>query len=77
MDENLTELNGSIPINPSGGLKARGHPLGATGIYQAHEIVLQLKGKADKRQINDARIGLCHNVGGSGGTAVVHLLEVT
>ena len=77
MDEKLTTVNGSIPINTSGGLKARGHPLGATGIYQAHEVALQLRGKADKRQIEGARIGLCHNVGGSGGTAVVHLLEAT
>ncbi len=75
MDDKLTTLDGAIPINPSGGLKARGHPLGATGISQAHEIVLQLRGKADKRQIDEARVGLCHNVGGSGGTAVVHLLE--
>lgn len=76
MDDGLTELNGTIPVNTSGGLKARGHPLGATGIAQAHEIVLQLRNKAGKRQVKDARVGLTHNIGGTGGTAVVHIMEV-
>jgi acetyl-CoA C-acetyltransferase len=76
MDDGLTELNGTIPINTSGGLKARGHPLGATGIAQAHEIVLQLRNKAGERQVKDARVGLTHNVGGTGGTAVVHIMVV-
>jgi len=71
-----TTLGGKIPINTSGGLKARGHPLGATGIAQVNEIVLQLRGKCDSRQVKDARIGLAQNVGGTGGTAVVHILEV-
>ncbi len=76
MDEELTELNGAIPINTSGGLKAKGHPLGATGIAQAHEIVLQLRNEAGERQVKDARVGLTHNIGGTGGTAVMHILEV-
>jgi len=75
VDEGLTELNGEKPINTSGGLKSKGHPVGATGIAQVHEVILQLRGKADKRQIEQAEIGLAHNVGGSGGTAVVHIME--
>ncbi|MFC1583826.1 acetyl-CoA acetyltransferase, partial [Candidatus Neomarinimicrobiota bacterium] len=59
-----TEIGGKIPINPSGGLKARGHPVGATGIAQAHEIVLQLRGAAEKRQVKNARIGFTCNFGG-------------
>ena len=75
LDEGATELTGRIPVNTSGGLKAVGHPVGATGIKQAIEIVLQLRGEADKRQIKDAKIGLTHNVGGSGATAVVHIFS--
>jgi acetyl-CoA C-acetyltransferase len=75
LDEGATELNGRIPINTSGGLKAVGHPVGATGVKQAIEIVLQLRGEAEKRQIKDANIGLTHNVGGSGATAVVHVFS--
>ncbi len=61
-------------VNPSGGLKGCGHPVGATGVKQIVEIVEQLRGNAGKRQVSEARIGLTHNVGGSGGTAVVHIL---
>ena len=75
-EEGLTALDGQIPVNTSGGLKAKGHPVGATGVAQINEIVLQLRGEANKRQIEDAKIGLTHNVGGSGGTAVIHILEV-
>jgi acetyl-CoA C-acetyltransferase len=74
-EKGLTGLKGAIPTNPSGGLKARGHPPGATGIAQLAELTLQLRGKADKRQVQGARRGLAHNVGGSGGTAVVTILE--
>jgi acetyl-CoA C-acetyltransferase len=73
LDEGATEIGGRIPINTSGGLKAVGHPVGATGIKQAVEVVLQLRGEAGKRQVEDANIGLTHNVGGSGATAVVHI----
>ena len=62
-------------INPSGGLKGCGHPVGATGIKQVVEIVEQLRGKAGDRQVTGAHIGLAHNVGGSGATAVVHILK--
>ena len=70
-----TALNGEIPVNVSGGLKGKGHPVGATGIAQAVEAVLQLRGQAEKRQVKDAKIGLTHNVGGSGATAIIHLLK--
>lgn len=68
-----TKLGGRIPVNTSGGLKAKGHPVGATGTAQAYEIYLQLTGQADKRQVKDAEVGLTHNVGGSGATAAVHI----
>ncbi len=73
-EEGETAIGGRIPVNTSGGLKAKGHPVGATGVAQVVEIALQLRGEAGKRQV-DADIGLAHNVGGSGGTAVVHILE--
>jgi acetyl-CoA C-acetyltransferase len=75
LDEGVTQIDGKIPINTSGGLKAVGHPVGATGVKQAVEIVLQLRGQAEKRQVKDAKIGLTHNVGGSGATAVVHIFS--
>jgi len=68
-----TRLGGRIPVNTSGGLKSKGHPVGATGTAQAYEMYLQLTGQADKRQVKDAEIGLTHNVGGSGATAAVHI----
>jgi acetyl-CoA C-acetyltransferase len=68
-----TRLNGRLPVNTSGGLKAKGHPVGATGTAQAYEIYLQLTGQADKRQVKNAKVGLTHNVGGSGATATVHI----
>lgn len=73
-EDNITQIGGKIPINTSGGLKAKGHPVGATGVAQAVEIALQLRGQAKGRQ-TDADVGLSHNVGGSGGTAVVHIYE--
>jgi len=75
VENNITPLNGSLPVNTSGGLKSKGHPVGATGVAQIVELTKQLRGEADKRQIKDARIGLAHNVGGSGATCVVHILE--
>jgi acetyl-CoA C-acetyltransferase len=73
IDSGETRLGGKLPINTSGGLKAKGHPVGATGTAQAYEIYLQLTGQADKRQVKGAKIGLTHNVGGSGATAAVHI----
>ncbi len=70
-----TRISGELPINPSGGLKACGHPIGATGVSQIYEITKQLRGEAGKYQVKGARVGLAHNVGGVGGTAVVHILR--
>jgi len=70
-----TQLDGKIPINTSGGLKACGHPVGATGVKQIVEATWQLRGQAEGRQIQDAEYALTHNVGGSGATAVVHILK--
>jgi len=74
--EGITALGGKMPVNTSGGLKARGHPVGATGVAQVVELVQQLRGEAGERQVKDARVGLAQNVGGTGGTCVVHILEV-
>ncbi|MFD1515565.1 thiolase domain-containing protein [Halomarina rubra] len=70
-----TALDGELPVNPSGGLKSKGHPIGATGTGQLSEAFHQLSGTAGDRQVDGARVGLTHNVGGSGGAAVVHVLE--
>lgn len=80
IDEGETELTGKIPVNPSGGLLAKGHPLGATGVAQIAEIVWQLRGEAEKRQIPDAKVGLTHCVGGvvdglDLGACTVHILK--
>ncbi len=74
-EDGETALNGKISVNTSGGLKARGQPVGATGVAQAVEIVRQLRGEAGKRQVSNAEIGLTHTLGGTGATAVVHLFE--
>jgi len=70
-----TSIGGRIPVNTSGGLKACGHPVGATGIKQAVEIVTQLRGDAGRRQVEGASYGMTHNVGGSGATAVIHIFS--
>lgn len=69
-----TSIGGSIPVNPSGGLKAGGHAIGATGVGQIVEIASQLRGEAESHQVSGAHVGLAHNVGGVGGTCSVHLL---
>ena len=67
---------GSVPVNPSGGLKAKGHPVGASGIGQVVEIWLQLRGEAGPRQAPRApQLALAHNVGGTGQTCTVHIFE--
>jgi len=71
--DGTTALGGRIPVNTSGGLKSKGHPVGATGIAQAIEIVEQLRGTAGDRQVDGARIGLSQNMGGSGASSVVHI----
>ena len=71
----IISLDGTSPISTFGGLKARGHAGGATGIYQAVEAVLQLRGQAGDNQVSDARTALLQNIGGLGGTAVTHILS--
>jgi acetyl-CoA C-acetyltransferase len=68
--------SGRIPICTRGGLKARGHPVGATGIYQVVEVVQQLRGEAGETQVEDARTGMAQNIGGSGATIFTHILQV-
>ena len=77
VEEGLTKLDGPMPINTSGGLKCKGHPVGATGIAQLYEVWTQLKGRAGERQvaIEDLRIGAAHNLGGTGGTCTFTILE--
>jgi acetyl-CoA C-acetyltransferase len=77
IESGQTRLGGKIPVNTSGGLKAKGHPVGATGTAQAYEIYLQLTGQAGKRQVKDAKVGLTLNIGGSGATSVVHIYRGT
>ncbi len=73
--ETALNLSKHFIVNPTGGLKGCGHPVGATGVKQLVELVEQLRGTAGKRQVQDARFALAHNVGGSGATAVVHILK--
>ncbi len=70
-----TAIGGTIPINTSGGLKAKGHPVGATGVGQICDVVMQLRGDAGERQVAKHAIGLTQNLGGSGATCVVTILE--
>ena len=71
----VTKINGKLPVNASGGLKAKGHPVSATGVSQICELVNQMRKRAEKRQLNNTKIGLAHNVGGAGSTATVHILK--
>jgi len=73
-EEGQIALNGQIPICTQGGLKARGHPVGATGTYQIVEAVQQLRGQAGKNQVAEAVWGMTQNIGGSGATIVTHIL---
>jgi len=80
IDEGITEINGRIPVNPSGGLLSRGHPVSATGVEQIAEIVWQLRGEAGKRQVPDAKVGLAHTMGGEvanleSGACAIHILK--
>lgn len=70
-----TYIGGRIPVNVDGGLKSKGHPLGATGVSMAVEITKQLRGEAGPRQVKDAEIGLTHNVGGSGQVSLIHIFR--
>jgi acetyl-CoA C-acetyltransferase/acetyl-CoA acyltransferase len=77
IEEGHTQLGGDKPVNPSGGLKSKGHPIGSTGTGQAYEMFNQLRGTVQKpsRQVKDAEIGMIHNVGGSGGTVSVTIMR--
>ena len=77
VDEGRTALTGDRPVNTSGGLKSKGHPVGASGVAQVIEIYHQLRGETGPRQVNNPNldVGLTHNVGGTGGTCVVNVLR--
>ena len=77
VEEGLTRLDGPMPINTSGGLKCKGHPVGATGAAQLIEVWEQLRDKAGRRRVPkpDLRIGAAHNLGGTGGTCTFTILE--
>jgi len=70
-----TKINGQMPVNTSGGLKAKGHPVSATGLSQIYELVKQMRKQAGKRQLDKTKIGLAHNVGGAGSTVTVNILK--
>ncbi|MBI5623614.1 MAG: thiolase domain-containing protein [Elusimicrobia bacterium] len=71
-----TAMGGRIPVNTSGGLKSKGHPVGATGVAQLVELVTQLRGEAGARQVKKPRVGLAQNMGGTGGSSIVSILGV-
>jgi acetyl-CoA acetyltransferase len=73
IEEGKSYIGGKIPVNIDGGLKSKGHPLGATGVSMAAEITRQLRGQAGKRQVNGAEVGLSHNVGGTGQYCFVNI----
>jgi acetyl-CoA C-acetyltransferase len=75
LEKGVTNIDGKLPVNPSGGLKAKGHPVGATGVAQIVELVWQLRGEAGKRQVKDPKHALACNFGGFGNNTVVHILE--
>jgi acetyl-CoA C-acetyltransferase len=75
ISEGATSRKGKIPINPSGGLKSKGHPIGATGIGQIVEVFEQFTGKSGERTIKDAKIALTHNFGATGASAAVHIFK--
>ena len=74
VEEGVTQVDGKLPINPSGGLLSKGHPVGATGVGQVYEIVKQLRGEHEN-QVKGAEIGLTHNAGGTGAVCCVNILK--
>lgn len=70
-----TDIGGTIPVNTDGGLIANGHPIGASGVAQICEVVTQLRGEAEQRQVGGAKVALTHNIGGVGGTAVINIFR--
>jgi acetyl-CoA C-acetyltransferase len=75
-EEKRIRLRGDIPISTMGGLKARGHPIGATGLYQACEIVLQLTNRAGKNQVKNAKVGMMQSIGGAATTVITHIFGI-
>src|SRR3989339_271521 len=75
IDDGAFCLDGKLPINPSGGLKAKGHPISATGLAQIYELTKQLRGEAGDRQVANPKTALAQNIGGAGGTGSVHVLR--
>ena len=79
IEKGRTKITGDKPVNPSGGLVARGHPIGATGLAQVAEIVWQLRGEAGARQVADPKVGLVENTGGivedEAGVATITILK--
>jgi len=75
IEEGRTSIDGEIPVNTSGGLKSKGHPIGATGVSQLVEVFKQMHGLADGRQLSSPQLGLTHNMGGNGGATTVHVFE--
>jgi len=73
--DGVTNINGRLPVNTSGGLKARGHPISPTGLAMIYELVKQLRGECKGRQVTDVRYGLAQNIGGAGGSISVHILK--
>ena len=71
----ITNLDGKLPVNTSGGLKAKGHPISATGIAQVYELMLQMRNKASERQVSNVNYALAQNIGGAGSTVTVHILK--
>ncbi|MBI2541939.1 thiolase family protein [Candidatus Woesearchaeota archaeon] len=71
----VTNIDGKLPVNTSGGLKAKGHPISATGVSQVYEIVKQMRNEAGDRQVNNVRYGLAQNIGGAGSTVTVNILK--
>ncbi|MBI2646968.1 thiolase family protein [Candidatus Woesearchaeota archaeon] len=71
----ITNLNGELPVNTSGGLKAKGHPISATGISQIYELVKQMRNEAQERQVSNVKYALAQNIGGAGSTVTVHILK--
>jgi acetyl-CoA C-acetyltransferase len=75
LDNEIRPNGGRVPICTRGGLKARGHPVGATGMYQIVEVVQQLRGECGQTQVPGAKIGMAQNIGGSGASIVTHILS--
>jgi acetyl-CoA C-acetyltransferase len=75
IEDGYFELDGKLPVNPCGGLKARGHPVSATGVAQIYELVKQMRNQAGERQVKNAKFGLAQNIGGAGGTITCHILR--